>query len=61
MDGLNLLPEQGLAQFELFASRRVLWWLMLREVLSAYPPDDQGRWDLEQVKPRMASIVEQEP
>lgn len=60
MDGLDFIPEQAFAQFELFTGRRAPRRVMREWCLRAWR-DEQGNEDLEMVERRIKAIGEEEP
>lgn len=60
MDGLDWLPEQAFAQFELFTGKRAPRRIMRETVLQAWR-DEHGNPDAEMVERRMKAIDDQEP
>ncbi|EMD61007.1 hypothetical protein COCSADRAFT_149417 [Bipolaris sorokiniana ND90Pr] len=60
MDGLDFIPEQAFAQFELFTGKRAPRKVMREEAFRAWR-DEQGNSDADMVKMRMEAIDKQEP
>lgn len=60
MDGLDLLPEQGFAQFELFTGKRAPRRVMREEVVRCWT-DEEGGTDRGMVERRLEALVGHEP